>query len=125
METLPNGVSITLSTKSKGIDQESELYMGYKNYTNLFKIPMWYEEKRVIDQLTIMLHRLTPYFETLKADGAVYDYLIVCDSSNNTQEIIDNQELRVAILVKPVRSAEYILCDFIATRTDANFSEII
>jgi len=64
VEALPNGVSITLSTKSKGIDQESELYMGFKSYTDLFKIPMWYEEKRVIDQLTIMLHRLIPYFET-------------------------------------------------------------
>ena len=64
VETLPNGISITLSTKSKGIDQESDLYMGYKSHTDLYKIPMWYEEKRVIDQLTIMLHRLIPYFET-------------------------------------------------------------
>lgn len=64
METLPNGVSITLSTKSKGIDQESELCMGYKSHTNLFKIPMWYEEKRVIDQLILILHRLIPCFET-------------------------------------------------------------
>ncbi len=64
VEALPNGVSITLSIKSKGIDQESELYIGYKSHTDLFKIPMWYEEKRVIDQLTVMLHRLIPYFET-------------------------------------------------------------
>ena len=63
LEILPNRVSMTLSAKSKGIDQEGELYMGYKSHTNLFKIPMWYEEKRVIDQLTIMLHRLIPYFE--------------------------------------------------------------
>jgi len=64
VESLPNGVSITLHTKSKGIDQEGELYMGFKSHTDLFKIPMWSEEKRVIDQLTIMLHRLIPYFET-------------------------------------------------------------
>lgn len=63
VETLPNRVSITLSTKSKGIDQESELYMGYESHTDLFKIPMWYEERRVIDQLTIMIHRLIPYFD--------------------------------------------------------------
>jgi len=63
VEALPNGVSITLSTKPKGIDQEGKLYKGYKNHTDVFKIPMWYEEKRVIDQLTIMLHRLIPYFE--------------------------------------------------------------
>jgi len=63
-EALPNGVSMTLCTKPKGSDQESKLYMGYKSYTDLFKIPMWYEERRVIDQLTIMLHRLIPCFET-------------------------------------------------------------
>lgn len=63
VEALPNEVSITLSTKPKGIDQEGKLYMGYKTHTDLFKIPMRYEEKRVIDQLMIMLHRLGPYFE--------------------------------------------------------------
>ena len=63
MEVLPNGVSITLSAKSKGIDQESKLYKGYESHTDLFKIPMWYEERRVIDQLTIMIHRLIPDFD--------------------------------------------------------------
>ena len=63
VEALPNEVSITLSTKPKGIDQEGKLYMGYKTHIDLFKIPMRYEEKRVIDQLMIMLHRLGPYFE--------------------------------------------------------------
>jgi len=62
-EVLPRKLSLTLSTNPKGIDQEGDLYMGYESYTNLFKIPMWYEEKRVIDQLTIMLHHLIPYFE--------------------------------------------------------------
>jgi len=64
LEILPNRVSMTLSAKSKGIDQDGEFYMGYKDHTRLFKIPMWYEEKRVIDQLTRMLHRLIPYVET-------------------------------------------------------------
>jgi len=64
IEVLTDKVSITLSTKSKGIDQESKLMLGYKNHVKLFKIPMWYEKKRVIDQLTMMLHRLMHYFET-------------------------------------------------------------
>jgi len=64
VEALSNGVSITLSTKPKGIDQEGKLYMGYKSHTDFFKIPVRYEEKRVIDQLMIMLHHLIPYFET-------------------------------------------------------------
>ncbi len=61
---LPNKLSLTLSTKPKGIDQESKLYLGYKTHTELFIIPTWYEEKRVIDQLIIMLHRLINYFNS-------------------------------------------------------------
>jgi hypothetical protein len=61
---LSNNLSLTLSTKPKGIDQESKLYLGYENYVELFKIPTWYEEKRVIDQLIIMLYRLIPYFDS-------------------------------------------------------------
>ncbi len=57
-----NQLSITLSPKTKGIDQDSDLYMGYEDHTRFFKVRMWYEEKRVIDQLTRMLHRLIPYF---------------------------------------------------------------
>ena len=45
------------------------------------------------------------------------------DETNNTPEVIDRNELKVAVLLKPVRTAEYILVDFIATRTDANFDE--
>ena len=56
-------VSIILSTKTKGIDQDSELYLGFEKYTQLFKIPMWSEEARVIDQLATMLYLLTPYFD--------------------------------------------------------------
>lgn len=64
MSVSPNRLSLTLTTKPKGIDQESELLLGYKNHVELYKMPMWYEEKRVIDQLIIMLHRLIPYFDS-------------------------------------------------------------
>lgn len=57
-------VSMTLLPKSKGIDQDGTLYQGYKDHTSMFKIPLWYEEKRIIDQLTRMLFILMPYFET-------------------------------------------------------------
>jgi hypothetical protein len=55
----------------------------------------------------------------------LYDYLIVCDERNNTPEVIDNNELRADIFIKPVRAAEFILVQFTATRTDASFQELI
>lgn len=68
---------------------------------------------------------ITPIFQSVKAAGGLYDYRIECSELNNTAEVIDHNELKVAILLKPVRTAEFILVDFVATRTDANFQEIL
>ena len=72
-----------------------------------------------------LINTLTPLFERAKNNEGVYDYLIVCDERNNTAEVIDANELVVDIYIKPVRTAEFILVNFYATRTDANFEEII
>lgn len=72
-----------------------------------------------------LLDTLKPTFDSFKAQGGLYDYQIVCDDRNNTPEVIDRNELKVAILIKPVKTCEYILCDFIATRTGANFTEVL
>ena len=72
-----------------------------------------------------LINTLTPLFERAKNNEGVYDYLIVCDERNNTPEVIDANELVVDIYIKPVRTAEFILVNFYATRTDANFEEII
>lgn len=68
---------------------------------------------------------LTPIFELARATEGVYDYLIVCDQRNNTPDVIDQNELVVDIYLKPVRTAEFILVNFIATRTGQNFQELI
>jgi phage tail sheath protein FI len=74
---------------------------------------------------TRLVNTLQPIFERAKQNGGCVDYLIVCDDRNNTPTIIDNNELKVDILIKPTRTAEFVLCSFTATRTDAVFSELI
>lgn len=74
---------------------------------------------------TRFVNTLTPIFEYAKNNQGIYDYLIVCDERNNTPQVIDSNEMRADIYIKPVRTAEYILVSFIATRTDANFEELI
>jgi len=68
---------------------------------------------------------LTPIFENAKNTDGVYDYLIICDERNNTPDVIDNNELKVDIYLKPVRTAEFILVSFYATRTGQNFQELV
>lgn len=72
-----------------------------------------------------LVNSLTPIFERAKNTEGVYDYLIVCDERNNTPDTIDANELNVDIYIKPVRAAEFILVNFIATRTSANFAELV
>jgi hypothetical protein len=74
---------------------------------------------------TRLVNTLTPIFEFAKQNGGCYDYLIVCDERNNTPQVIDTNELKVDILIKPTRTAEFILITFTATRSDANFEELI
>lgn len=74
---------------------------------------------------TRVVNILTPVFDVAKNNEGVYDYLIVCDERNNTSQVIDNNELQVDIYLKPVRTAEFILVNFYATRTDQDFSELI
>jgi hypothetical protein len=74
---------------------------------------------------TRIVNALTPIFENAKNTEGLYDYLIVCDERNNTPAVIDANELVVDIYLKPVRTAEFILVNFYATRTSTNFQELV
>ena len=68
---------------------------------------------------------LTPVFNVALNNQGVYDYRIVCNEKNNTPDVIDANEMSVKIYLKPVKTAEFILVDFYATKTSANFDELI
>lgn len=71
-----------------------------------------------------LINMIDPYLRDVKGRRGIYDFLIVCDETNNTAERIDRNELWVDIYVKPTRAAEYIVLNFIATKTGASFTEI-
>jgi hypothetical protein len=73
---------------------------------------------------TRLVNALVPLFNQAKNNDGLYDYKLICDERNNTPDVIDNNELKIAIYIQPVRTAEFILSDFIATRTGVNFNEI-
>ena len=63
-------------------------------------------------------------FTTYQDTGMIYDYKVVCDETNNTPKVLDNAELKVAVLYKKTKESEFMLVDFIATRTDMSFAEL-
>ena len=74
---------------------------------------------------TRVVNTLTPIFENVKNTEGLFDYLIICDERNNTPDIIDANELRVDIYLKPTRAAEFILVNFYATKTGTDFNELV
>jgi phage tail sheath protein FI len=65
------------------------------------------------------------FMTTVKTNRGVYDFRAICDTTNNTPDVIDNNELYLDVLIKPSRTIENISIRFVATRTDANFEELI
>lgn len=82
-------------------------------------------EPNTVFTRTRVTNVLDPIFQVPLNNEGIYEYLIVCDERNNTPAVIDNNELKVGIYIKSVRTAEYILVDFVATRTDQDFTELI
>lgn len=68
---------------------------------------------------------VSQYLAGLKALGAMYDFRVVCDTTNNTPDVIDRGEFVASIYIKPARSINYITLNFIATSTGADFDELI
>ena len=65
------------------------------------------------------------YLSEIQAKRGITDYLVVCDETNNTPEVVDRNEFVAEIFIKPVRSINYVTVTFTATRTGISFSEVV
>ena len=65
-----------------------------------------------------------PYLRDIQAKRGLYGFLVVCDTTNNTPDVIDNNEFRADIYLKPAKSINYITLTFVATRTGVSFEEV-
>lgn len=74
---------------------------------------------------TLLKNMIDPFLRDVQARRGIYEYLIVIDETNNTPERIDRNELWASIFIKPTRAAEFIVLNFIATKTGANFEELV
>ena len=78
------------------------------------------------DELTRANFRniVEPFLRDVEAKRGLSGFLVICDTSNNTPDIIDNNEFRADIFLKPSRSINYITLTFVATRTGVSFEEV-
>ena len=66
-----------------------------------------------------------PFLRDVQAKRGIQDYVVVCDETNNTAAVIDNNEFVADIYIKPARSINFIGLTFVATRTGVAFEEVI
>ena len=78
------------------------------------------------DQITRsnFVNIVEPYLRDIQAKRGLYDFLVVCDETNNTPDVIDNNEFRADIYLKPTKSINYVTLTFVATRTGVSFEEV-
>ncbi|RPG29009.1 MAG: hypothetical protein CBB72_016440 [Muricauda sp. TMED12] len=68
---------------------------------------------------------IEPFLRDVKGRRGITDFLVVCDDTNNTGQVIDSNRFVADIFIKPARSINFITLNFIATRTGVEFSEIV
>ena len=65
-----------------------------------------------------------PFLREVQGRRGITDFLVVCDETNNTGEVVDRNEFIAEIFIKPARSINFITLQFIATRTGVSFDEV-
>ena len=74
---------------------------------------------------TNFVNIVEPFLRDVQAKRGIFDYVVICDETNNTASVIDNNEFVADIFIKPARSINFIGLTFVATRTGVSFEEVI
>jgi hypothetical protein len=74
---------------------------------------------------TNFVNIIEPFLRDVQSKRGIFDYVVICDETNNTAAVIDNNEFVADVFVKPNRSINFIGLTFVATRTGVSFEEVI
>ena len=77
-----------------------------------------FTRNRFIDGVSDMLDRV-------KANRGLYDYLVICDETNNPSSVIDNKEFYGDIYIKPTKLSEFVRISVINVSNNLSFEEIL
>lgn len=78
-------------------------------------------ENNTVETRAKFIELVEPYFRGVKNQQGLYDYRIIIDERNNTPDVVDRNEMRAQIYLKPAKTAEFIIVDFVILPTGALF----
>lgn len=68
---------------------------------------------------------VTPYLRTVQGRRGITDFMVVCDDTNNTPQVVDSNQFVGDIYIKPARSINFIQLNFVAVPSGVQFSEVV
>ena len=74
---------------------------------------------------TNFVNIIEPFLREVQSNRGIFDFVVICDETNNTAAVIDRNEFVADIFIKPARSINFIGLTFVATRTGVAFEEVI
>jgi len=112
----------TLQTVASALDRVNvrRLLITLKSYIGTVSQNLVFEPNS-LQTRNSFLSVVNPYLETVQQNQGLYAFKVVMDASNNGPDVIDRNELRGAIYLQPVKTAEFIVLDFNILPTGAEF----
>jgi len=112
----------TLQTKASALDRVNvrRLLISLKSYIGQVANNLVFEQNTIATR-TSFLNQVNPYLESVQQRQGLYAFKVIMDSSNNTPDVIDRNQLVGQIYIQPTKTAEFIYLNFNILPTGATF----
>jgi len=71
------------------------------------------------------VNMVTPFLRDVQGRRGIYDFSVICDETNNTAQVIDNEQFVGTIAIKPARAINWVILNFVAVGDSVTFSQVI
>jgi len=112
----------TLQTKASALDRVNvrRLLIALKSYIGQVANNLVFEQNTIATR-TSFLNQVNPYLESVQQRQGLYAFKVVMDSSNNTPDVIDRNQLVGQIYLQPTKTAEFVYLNFNILPTGVSF----
>ena len=114
----------TLQKRASALDRVNvrRLLIALKGYISQVSDNLVFEQNTNATRNNFLAN-VNPYLESVQQRQGLYAFKVVMDSTNNTPDVIDRNELVGQIYLQPTKTAEYVILDFNVLPTGATFPE--
>lgn len=114
----------TLQTRASALDRVNvrRLLIELKSFISQVALNLVFEQNTTATRNSF-LSQVNPYLENIQQQQGLFAFRVIMDDSNNTNDVIDRNELIGQIYVQPTRTAEFIYLDFVVQPTGATFPD--